>query len=152
MLAAVAVMLPSQETETSESYWPGCFQQNRRHGYARLPDGDDLTEVHLHVVDLGNKDGRQRLVQSRAVHVDGGADRQHEARDPLVDAVVLLQTLEGDGQRGGAGRRHGQEKRFRGPAVPTGPGTSLTTRTGVRTQLDVSSVHSESLDGLDFQF
>lgn len=68
------------------------------------PNGDDLTEVHLHVVDLRNEDGGQSLVQSRSIHVDGGAHRQHEPRDPLVDPVVLLQTLEGDGERGGAAR------------------------------------------------
>ena len=40
-----------------------------------LPYGDNLTKVHLHIVDLGDKDGRQRLVERRAVHVDGSANR-----------------------------------------------------------------------------
>jgi len=66
----------------------------------QLPDGEDLSEVEVHVVDLGDEDGRHRLVERRAVHVDGGAHGQHEARHPLVHSVVLLQAAEGDGQRG----------------------------------------------------
>ena len=54
-----------------------------------LPDGDDLAEVQLVVVDLSDEDGGHRLVERRAVHVDGGADRQHEADDAAVDVVVL---------------------------------------------------------------
>lgn len=81
------------------------FPTERAHLRSPLPDGDDLTKVHLHVVDLGDEDGRQRLVQRRPVHVDGGADGEHKTRDPLVDLVVLLQTFKGDGQRSRAGRR-----------------------------------------------
>lgn len=68
-----------------------------------LPDGDDLTKIHLHVVDLGNKDGCQRLVKGRSVHVNGGTDGQHETRDSLVNFVVLLQTFKGDREGGWAG-------------------------------------------------
>lgn len=65
-----------------------------------LPDGNDLTKVHLHVVDLSNKDGRQSLVECRPIHVNGGANRQNKSGDSLVNSVVLLQTLEGDGECG----------------------------------------------------
>lgn len=74
------------------------------HGVAcpALPDGDDLAEVQLVVVDLGNEDGGHRLVERRAVHVDGGADGQDEADDAPVDVVVLEQALERDRQGGRA--------------------------------------------------
>lgn len=71
-----------------------------RHLQAHLPDSNDLTKVHLHVVDLSNKDGRQSLVESRTIHVNGGANRQNKSCDSLVDSVVLLQTLEGDRECG----------------------------------------------------
>lgn len=64
------------------------------------PDGDDLSEVQLVIVHLGDKDGRHGLVERGAVHVDRGADRQHEADDAPVDVVVLQEALEGDRQRG----------------------------------------------------
>lgn len=40
-----------------------------------LPDGDDLTKVHFHIVDLSNKDGCQRLIQSSSIHVNGSTNR-----------------------------------------------------------------------------
>lgn len=93
MLAAVAVMLGGRAAgEGGAEAWDLL-------GWG-LPDGDDLAEVHLHVVDLGDEDGGQGLVQRRPVHVDGGPHRQHEARDALVDPVVLLQTLEGHREGG----------------------------------------------------
>lgn len=64
------------------------------------PDSDDLAKVQLVVVDLGDKDGSHSLVERGAVHVDGGAHRQHKAGDAPVNAVVLQQALEGDGQCG----------------------------------------------------
>lgn len=65
-----------------------------------LPDGDDLTKVHLHVVDLGDEDGCQRLIKSCSIHVDGGTDGKHEACDSLVNFVVLFQTFKGDRESG----------------------------------------------------
>ena len=69
---------------------------------ATSPDGDQLAEVQLVVVDLRNKDGRHGLVQRRAVHVDGGAHWQHEAGDLPVHVTVLQQALHGDRQGGRA--------------------------------------------------
>lgn len=66
-------------------------------GSLALPDGDDLPAVQRDVIHLGDEDGCHRLVQRRAVHVDGGADGQHKAGHALVDLQVLLQAAEGDG-------------------------------------------------------
>lgn len=65
-----------------------------------VPYGDDLPEVQLVVVHLGDEDGSHGLVQRRAVHVDGGSHGQHEPRDPPVHVVVLQQALERDRQSG----------------------------------------------------
>lgn len=64
------------------------------------PDGDDLAEVQLIVVDLGNEDGSHSLVERGAIHVDRGAHGQHKAGNAPVDVVVLQQALKGDGQCG----------------------------------------------------
>ena len=69
-------------------------------GVRITPDGDDLAEVQLIVVDLGNEDGSHGLVERRAIHVDGGAHGQHKAGNAPVDVVVLQQALKGDGQCG----------------------------------------------------
>lgn len=64
------------------------------------PYSDDLPEVQLIVVHLGDEDGSHGLVESCPVHVDGGSHGQHEPRDPPVHVVVLQQALESDGQCG----------------------------------------------------
>lgn len=69
-------------------------------GVWHAPDGDDLAEVQLIVVDLGNEDGSHSLVECGAIHVDGGAHGQHKAGNAPVNVVVLQQALEGDGQCG----------------------------------------------------
>ena len=79
-----------------------------------LPDGDQLTEVQLVVVNLSDKDGSHRLVQRRAVHVDGGSNRKDEASNLSVDVAVLQQTLHGDGQRGRAEDGQHSNKNFVG--------------------------------------
>lgn len=102
ILAAVAVILEEKDTEMT-TITPGTIFVliTIRFGYffLFLPYGDDLTKVHLNIVDLSDEEGCQSFIQSRSVHVDGGAHRQHETRDSLVNFVVLLQTLEGDGER-----------------------------------------------------
>lgn len=65
-----------------------------------LPYSYNLSQIQFILIDLGNEDGSNRLVQRSAVHVDGGPDREHEPRHASVNAVVLQQTLEGDGQGG----------------------------------------------------
>lgn len=65
-----------------------------------IPYSEDLSKVHVHVVDLGYEESRDSFVQGGAVHVDGGAHWQHEACHSLIYPIVLLQTLKGDGQRG----------------------------------------------------
>lgn len=99
MLAAVAVILDGETYGKPHHSNKG--QTNLFcHPPAHLPDGNDLTKVHLHVVDLSDEEGRQSLVQSRPVHVNGGSNRQDKSCDSLVDSVVLLQTFEGDGEGG----------------------------------------------------
>lgn len=64
----------------------------------QIPDGYDLPEVELIVVDLSDKDGRHSLVQSGTVHVDGGSHGKYKANDASVNVVVLQEALEGDRQ------------------------------------------------------
>lgn len=74
------------------------------------PDGDNLPPVEVDGVHLRDEDGRHRLVERRAVHVDGGAHGQDESRHPLVDAQVVLQATERDGQGAGtAADREGRQ-------------------------------------------
>lgn len=64
---------------------------------------DQVGKAEDHSVHLADEDGRDGLVQGRAVHVDCCADGQHEAGDPGVALDVLLETLEGDREGGGGG-------------------------------------------------
>lgn len=77
------------------------------HQEGRLPDGENMAKVKFHVIDLSNKDGCHGLIEGGAVHVDGGAHRQDEARHSLIHTNVLLQTVEGDGEGGRAAGRGG---------------------------------------------
>lgn len=65
-----------------------------------IPYSEDLSKVHVHVVDLGYEESCDSFIQGGAVHVDGGAHWQHEACHSLIYPIVLLQTLKGDRQRG----------------------------------------------------
>lgn len=56
-------------------------------------DSEDLSSVELMVVQLGDEDSGNALEDGRSVHVDSRPDREDEAADPLVHAVVLLYTL-----------------------------------------------------------
>lgn len=59
-----------------------------------------MSQIQFILIDLGDEDGSDGLVERGAVHVDGGPDGEHEARHAPVNAVVLQETLEGDGQGG----------------------------------------------------
>lgn len=63
-------------------------------------DGEDLAGVEIHIVKLSNKHSRNALENGSSIHVNSGSDRQYEAADSFVDAVVLLHTL----HHGGKGR------------------------------------------------
>lgn len=76
-----------------------------------VPDSDNLAHIQMVVIQLGDEDGCHRLIQCRPIHVDGGPHREDEAGDPLVDAIVLLGTSEGDRQ---GGRAEGQESSWLG--------------------------------------
>lgn len=72
-------------------------------GTVHWPDGDDLAKVQLVIIDLCDEYCCHGLVESGAIHVDGGAHGEHETDDAAVDVVVLQQALEGYRQRGRAG-------------------------------------------------
>lgn len=62
------------------------------------PDSHDLSNGECEAPDLCDKDGRHSLVQSCAVHVDGGSDGNDKASHSHVNLVLLLKTLEGHWQ------------------------------------------------------
>lgn len=72
-------------------------------GTVHRPDGDDLAKIQLVIIDLCDEYRCHGLVESGAIHVDGGAHGEHETDDAAVDVVVLQQALEGYRQRGRAG-------------------------------------------------
>ena len=49
-----------------------------------LPDSDNLANAQLHVVHLGDKDGRHCNKKSCAVHIDSAANRKNESWDSGV--------------------------------------------------------------------
>lgn len=63
-----------------------------------LPDGENLSEVEVIVIDLSDKDGCQGFIESCTVHVYGGADWEHETGHTLVYIVVFLKAFKCDGQ------------------------------------------------------
>lgn len=70
---------------------------------AHWPDGDDLAKVQLVIIHLCYKYRCHGLVESSAIHVDGGTDGEHKADDTAVNVVVLQEALEGYRQCGRAG-------------------------------------------------
>lgn len=90
-------------------------------GTLHWPDGDDLAKVQLVIIDLCDEYRCHGFVESGAIHVDGGAHREHETDDAAVDVVVLQQALEGYRQRGRAGE---EWKKDRAQAQNTDPKVS----------------------------
>lgn len=56
------------------------------------PDSNDLAERHLDLPELRDEDCGDGLVKRRAIHVDGGADGDDEARDARVQTHVVAAT------------------------------------------------------------
>lgn len=90
----------------------GQGQKVAAHGDAGVADGrqDGHEEPGDHAAHgqrnarvLHDEEARDQDEGGAAVHVDGAADRQQEARDGRVDAHVLFRRRDGDGQ----GRRRG---------------------------------------------
>lgn len=69
-----------------------------------VPDGNNLAHIQCIVIQLGYKDGCHCLIECCAIHVNSGAHWEDKAGDPLVYAVVLLGTSEGDRQGSRAGK------------------------------------------------
>lgn len=65
---------------------------------ACVPYRHDLPQIQVVLVDLGDEDGSNCLIQCCAIHVDGGTNRKDEACHAPVYAVVFQKTLKGDGQ------------------------------------------------------
>lgn len=59
-----------------------------------LQDCEDLPRVEVDVVQLSNKHCCHALENSSSVHVYGCPDRKDKPADPLVDSIVLLNTLD----------------------------------------------------------
>ena len=57
------------------------------------PDGNDVAKVHGDLVDVGDEERSDRLVQRRAVHIDGGTDGNNEGAHARVHVVVHLQAV-----------------------------------------------------------
>lgn len=66
------------------------------------PDGDDLAKVQLIIINLCDEYGRHSLIESGAIHIDGGAHREHKTYDTTINVVVLQEALEGNRQCGRA--------------------------------------------------
>ena len=56
-----------------------------------LPDGHHFTERERDVSHLRDEEGGNSFIQSRAVHVDGGADGHDKSRHTRINAVLILQ-------------------------------------------------------------
>lgn len=82
-----------------------------KHSAHHIPDGENLSKVKVIIIDLSDKDGCQGLIQSCAIHVYGGADREHETGHALVHLVVFLQAFKSDGQCGRTWGREGGWKK-----------------------------------------
>ena len=59
-----------------------------------IPYCDNLTEGHIHVVDLTNKKSGDCFVQGCAIHVNGSSYRNYKAAHPLVDSIFHLQATQ----------------------------------------------------------
>ena len=70
------------------------------HTQAHLHDGSVLPDAKWQLVHLGNEDGAHGDEERRAVHVDCGANGQHESGDARVHAALVVHAAEGDRQRG----------------------------------------------------
>ena len=49
-------------------------------------DGEELPDAGVHVVDLGNEDSGDGLIERSAVHVDGGANGKDK---PDISHIIL---------------------------------------------------------------
>lgn len=65
------------------------LQAQMGYSMAHWPDGDDLAEVQLVIINLCNKYCCHSLIESSAIHIDGGAYREHKTDDTAVDVVVF---------------------------------------------------------------
>ncbi len=62
-------------------------------------DQDVLADRNIEVQGLGSEEGHEPDVDRRAIHVDGGTEGENRRRDRLVDAQVLVDAGDCDGER-----------------------------------------------------
>ena len=88
------------------------------------PNNDDFYKVHFHILNLGNKQSSNSLVECCAIHVDCGPNWKHEACYMNINTQLFLKTLDshwksgralrkGGGGGGGGGGRVGWRERGR---------------------------------------
>lgn len=76
-------------------------------------DGGPGTHGEIYVVDLGEEDGDQTVIDGVAAHVDGGAEWQHEGRRGVGHLQILLAGFHVDRQgRHGRGGGEGDDLRL----------------------------------------
>lgn len=78
------------------------LQAQMVYSMAHWPDGDDLAKVQLVIINLCYKYCCHSLIESSAIHIDGGADGEHKTDDTAVNVIVLQEALEGYRQCGRA--------------------------------------------------
>lgn len=61
---------------------------------SNLQNCEDLPRVEVDVVQLSNKHSCHALKNSSSIHVYSCPDRKDKPADPLVDSIVLLNTLD----------------------------------------------------------
>lgn len=83
---------------------PYLINKNEPVWVPRIPDDDHFSYCENPAIVLSDEYGRHSLVESSAIHVDGGADGGDEANNVAVDLVSIHKTLHCDGKSGGAGR------------------------------------------------
>lgn len=67
---------------------------------SNLQNCEDLPRVEVDVVQLSNKHSCHALENSSSIHVYSGPNGKDKPADPLVDSVVLLNTLDHGRERG----------------------------------------------------
>ena len=61
---------------------------------SNLQNCEDLPRVEVDTVQLSNKHSCHALKNSSSIHVYGRPNRKDKPADPLVDSIVLLNTLD----------------------------------------------------------
>jgi hypothetical protein len=108
-MAICSAGTPKVDKHRRQQEQAGGRNAGRADRYSRGGDRDQhiIGEGQLIAEGLGGEERQNAQIQSRAVHIDGRAQRQHGAGDRFFDAEIFLRV--GDGHRqGGAGAGGGE--------------------------------------------